>query len=77
MKTYAWINPEGLWLTYSESMRHTGHHKILGLSQHLKDAYVGSTLPRQNRSMEVDIDKLTAIPATAKTVRTVTLGEAP
>lgn len=74
MPTYAWISPEGLWLTYGEQTTHTGTHKRLGETTDLSQAYVGAALPRFNESRGIDPKKFTAIPATVKTVRTVTLG---
>lgn len=72
--TYAWISPNGHWLTYSESRTHTGVHKSLGQTTVLSQAYVGPELPKYNERSGIDPQNFIAIPATVLIVRTVTLG---
>jgi hypothetical protein len=74
MTTYAWVSPEGEWLTYSESRTHTGSHKILGVTTDLSQAYVGAALPKFTQCNGVDPKTFTAILARCKIVRTVVLG---
>ena len=68
MKTYAWLNCEGMWLVLSTRRGFIGDEVYAGFTRDLNKAAILSKLPEGLDCA----DTLTAVPATA--TRTVTIG---
>jgi hypothetical protein len=66
--TYAWINPDGMWLVVSTSKGLTKDNIIISLTDRLNEAAVLVELPKEALGMH-----LTPIPACV--LRKVILGE--
>jgi hypothetical protein len=79
-KQFAWIHPDGRWLTYSEYTTHTGTHRKAGLTNEIDKAYTAPFSPWQGRVREritsddgLDHTKLTQVPVLVKQLREVRL----
>jgi hypothetical protein len=66
--TYAWINPEGMWLTVGIVKGRIGNETSVGLTDRLNEAAVLHALPKEANGMH-----LTPVPACV--MRKVILGE--
>lgn len=77
---FAWIYPDGRWLTYSEYTTHTGKHRKAGLTNEIDKAYTAPFSPWKGRVREritsddgLDYTKLTQVPVLVKQLREVRL----